>query len=109
MSAHRPIRLTDVSFRTRLAQAARVDDFCSSDISHPSRERTLLLLSAFINFVKFTEQLCEPFVRGLRERSEVLLTERDQVTEQLSALQQKIDATKYVLSSSSSEPVLKTR
>ncbi|KAJ6547229.1 Nuf2 family-domain-containing protein [Mycena capillaripes] len=79
---------------TRLARAARVEDFCSKDIQAPERERTLYLLSAFINFVKFTEQFCEPFVKKLRERSDEMVAERDRVTRRLLDITQEIDAMK---------------
>ncbi|KAJ7684806.1 Nuf2 family-domain-containing protein [Mycena polygramma] len=79
---------------TRLARAARVEDFCSKDIQAPERERTLFLLSAFINFVKFTEQFCEPFVKKLRERSDEIVAERDRVSRRLSDITQEIDIMK---------------
>ncbi|KAJ6513821.1 Nuf2 family-domain-containing protein [Mycena vitilis] len=79
---------------TRLARAARVEDFCSKDIQAPERERTLFLLSAFINFVKFTEQFCEPFVKKLRERSDEIVAERDRVSHRLSDITQEIDIMK---------------
>ncbi|RXW17416.1 hypothetical protein EST38_g8443 [Candolleomyces aberdarensis] len=68
---------------TRLARAARVDDFNSKDLHQPERDRTLLILSAFINFIKFTEQFCETFVKDLRNRSAKLLVERDQLLQEV--------------------------
>ncbi|TFK30715.1 hypothetical protein FA15DRAFT_26595 [Coprinopsis marcescibilis] len=59
--------------------AAKIEDFCAKDVYAPERERTLHILSGFINFVKFTEQYCEGFVKELRERSASLLVERDQL------------------------------
>lgn len=79
---------------TRFANAARVDDFSSYDISKPTKERTLLLLSAFINFVKFTEQLCNPFVNELVNRSNALLVDRDQVSSKLAQTQKQIQELK---------------
>ncbi|KAJ6500334.1 Nuf2 family-domain-containing protein [Mycena sanguinolenta] len=79
---------------TRLARAARVEDFCAKDIQSPERERTLHLLSAFINFVKFTEQFCEPFVKKLRDRSDEIIAERDKVSRRLAGITQEIDAVK---------------
>lgn len=79
---------------TRFARAARVEDFNAKDIFNPERERTLMLLSAFINFVKFTEQYCNAFVKDLRERSENIVVERDQVSEQLSEIERSIDTMK---------------
>ncbi|KAF7359470.1 hypothetical protein MSAN_01289800 [Mycena sanguinolenta] len=77
---------------TRLARAARVEDFCAKDIQSPERERTLHLLSAFINFVKFTEQFCEPFVKRLRDRSDEIIAERDKISRRLAGITQEIDA-----------------
>ncbi|KAJ7650383.1 Nuf2 family-domain-containing protein [Roridomyces roridus] len=74
----------------RLAMAARVEDFSAKDIQSPERERTIHLLSAFINFVKFTEQFCEPFVVKLRDRSEQIVAERDRVTRRLAEVTEEI-------------------
>ncbi|KAG6841203.1 hypothetical protein C0991_000865 [Blastosporella zonata] len=79
---------------TRFAKAARVEDFNAKDLASPERERTLILLSAFINFVKFTEQYCNTFVKDLRDRSEATIVERAQVSEQLVELERSIDALK---------------
>ncbi|KAJ6606657.1 Nuf2 family-domain-containing protein [Mycena vulgaris] len=79
---------------TRLATASRVEDFCSKDIQSPERERTLYILSAFINFVKFTEQFCEPFVKKLRDRSDEIVAERDRVSRRLTDITQEIDTMK---------------
>ncbi|KAG6861878.1 hypothetical protein C0995_010584 [Termitomyces sp. Mi166 len=75
-------------------KAARVEDFNAKDLVSPERERTLILLSAFINFVKFTEQYCNAFVKGLRDRSEGIIVERAQVSEQLNELERSIGALK---------------
>jgi kinetochore protein Nuf2 len=80
---------------TRFAKAARVEDFNAKDVFSPDRERTLILLSAFINFVKFTEQYCNAFVKELRSRSDAIIVERDQVSEQLSEIRRSIDGMKY--------------
>ncbi|KAJ7093076.1 Nuf2 family-domain-containing protein [Mycena epipterygia] len=79
---------------TRLAIASRVEDFCSKDIQSPERDRTLFLLSAFINFVKFTEQFCEPFVKKLRDRSDEIVAERDRISRRLTEITQEIDVMK---------------
>ncbi|KAG6816946.1 hypothetical protein H0H87_001461 [Tephrocybe sp. NHM501043] len=78
-------------------KAARVEDFNAKDIASPERERTLILLSAFINFVKFTEQYCNTFVKDLRDRSEAIIVERAQISEQLAELERNIDALKFVM------------
>ncbi|KAF8122092.1 hypothetical protein EV363DRAFT_1558321 [Boletus edulis] len=46
---------------TRLANTARISDFSPKDLYPRDPERTRFILSAFIKFVKFTEQ-CTPFV-----------------------------------------------
>jgi len=69
-------------------------------MSNPERERTTKLLSAFINFVKFTEQYCDPFLKDLRERSDAIIIQRDNMAEQLSDVKEKIDEIKYVIRSS---------
>ncbi|KAF5323342.1 hypothetical protein D9611_005820 [Ephemerocybe angulata] len=76
---------------TRLARAARIDDFHAKDLYQPERDRTLIILSAFINFVKFTEQYCEKFVKDLRQRSATLLVERDQLTQQVEEIEGSIE------------------
>ena len=78
-------------YRIRFAKAARVEDFNSRDIYNPERERTLMLLSAFINFVKFTEQYCDAFLKDLRDRSDTLIVRRDDVTSRLKEIQEKVD------------------
>ena len=78
-------------YRTRFAKAARVEDFNSRDIYIPERERTLMLLSAFINFVKFTEQYCDAFLKDLRDRSDTLIVRRGEVTARLKEIQDKVD------------------
>lgn len=83
-------------FRTRFAKAARVEDFNAKDISNPDRERTLLLLSAFINFIKFTEQYCDVFVKNLRNGSETVINERDQASAHFAGIQQQILEMKWV-------------
>ncbi|KAF9066875.1 Nuf2 family-domain-containing protein [Rhodocollybia butyracea] len=74
----------------RFADAARIDDFSAIDLLKPTKDRVILLLSAFINFVKFTEQLCEEAVRKLSAHSEAILTERDQAAKDLHEVEGKI-------------------
>ncbi|KAG6811487.1 hypothetical protein H0H92_007179 [Tricholoma furcatifolium] len=75
-------------------KAARVEDFNAKDIASPERERTLILLSAFINFIKFTEQYCNSFIKDLCDRSETMIIERDQISDQLAELERDIGALK---------------
>ncbi|KAK7045609.1 kinetochore-associated Ndc80 complex subunit nuf2 [Paramarasmius palmivorus] len=74
----------------RFATAARVEDFSAIDITHPKRDRTLILLSAFINFVRFTEQLCNDRVDALRKNSETILVEREKVGHKLTEVRRQI-------------------
>ncbi|KAF5355279.1 hypothetical protein D9758_006087 [Tetrapyrgos nigripes] len=76
---------------TRFARAAQVYDFSSVDLSSPKKERTLMLLSAFINFIKFIEQFCFQTINDLTERSKTLHTQRDQVMGKLHDVQAEID------------------
>ena len=82
--------------RIRFAKAARVDDFNSKDIYSPERERTLILLSAFINFIKFTEQYCDAFLKDLRDGSDTLIVRREDVTARLNEIQDKIEELTWV-------------
>lgn len=82
---------TDIWCRTRFANAARVDDFNSRDVFSPERERTIVLLSAFINFVKFTEQYCDVFLRDLRDRSDAIVIQRNNAAVQLRDIQGQFD------------------
>lgn len=65
-------------------------------MANPERERTTVLLSAFINFVKFAEQYCDAFLKDLRERSDALIIQRDNITDQVNELQEQIDTIKCV-------------
>ncbi|KII88867.1 hypothetical protein PLICRDRAFT_53383 [Plicaturopsis crispa FD-325 SS-3] len=77
----------------RMAEAAKVPDFNSRDLYMPYKERTCNLLSAFVNFVKFTEQ-CVGFVSGVRAKSLTLIEERQKVARELEEIQQKCDEIK---------------
>ncbi|KAN0105253.1 Nuf2 family domain containing protein [Russula decolorans] len=70
----------------RLADAAKVPDFSGKDIFTPTAERTRLILSAFINFVKFSEQ-CVPFVEKLRGKAADLIQERENVSHERARLE----------------------
>ncbi|KAF9239623.1 Nuf2 family-domain-containing protein [Melanogaster broomeanus] len=78
---------------TRFANAARIMDFSAKDLYLPDPERTRFILSAFINFVKFAEQ-CTPFISNLRDKSTTIIEEREQVAQELAALQHKLDTLK---------------
>ncbi|KAF4603976.1 kinetochore-associated Ndc80 complex subunit nuf2 [Pleurotus pulmonarius] len=79
---------------SRFAQAARVEDFSAKDLCQPERDRTLVLLSAFINFIKFTEQWCNPFIKELRDGSQKLTEERQIVARELVDIQAKVSILK---------------
>jgi len=55
-----------------------------------------MLLSGFINFVKFTEKYCDPFLKETRERTDTLITERERLSEQTIEVDRKIAELKYV-------------
>ncbi|KXN87715.1 putative kinetochore protein NUF2 [Leucoagaricus sp. SymC.cos] len=82
---------------TRFAKAAQVEDFSAKDLYAPEKARTLVLLSAFINFVKFTEQFCDQFVKDQRDHSEKILVEREEVAEEVEKVQHEVDAVKAKL------------
>ncbi|OCH95255.1 hypothetical protein OBBRIDRAFT_822977 [Obba rivulosa] len=77
----------------RFANAAKIRDFSAKDLYAPEPERTRSIFSAFINFVKFTEQN-EFFVNGLREKSTSVIKEREKVARQLAEVQLKVAAIK---------------
>jgi len=58
-----------------------------------------MLLSGFINFVKFTEKYCDPFLKETRERTDTLITERERLSEQTVEVDRKIAELKCVFSS----------
>ncbi|KAF8266011.1 Nuf2 family-domain-containing protein [Lactarius quietus] len=80
---------------SRLATAAKVPDFSSKDIFLPTSQRTRIILSAMINFIKFSEQ-CLPVVQKVRKKaedlgqeSESLMREHTRLETQLTQLQEK--------------------
>ncbi|KAI5900061.1 uncharacterized protein SCHCODRAFT_02481993 [Schizophyllum commune H4-8] len=79
---------------TRLASAARIEDFNSKDLTNPDPDRTNVLLSAFINFIKFTEQFChEPFTKIMHSADKVV-QERKAAEDDLSRINQEIKVIK---------------
>ncbi|KAH8988370.1 Nuf2 family-domain-containing protein [Lactarius akahatsu] len=80
---------------SRLAGAAKVPDFSSKDIFLPTSQRTRIILSAMINFIKFSEQ-CTPVVQKVRKKAEDLsqegesmMRERARLETQTAQLQEK--------------------
>lgn len=78
---------------TRFANAARILDFSAKDLYSPDPERTRFVLSAFINFVKFAEE-CAPFVSAVRDKSSAIIEEREQLAQDLAAVQYQNDILK---------------
>ncbi|CCM06381.1 uncharacterized protein FIBRA_08640 [Fibroporia radiculosa] len=77
----------------RFAAAAQCADFSAKDLYFPEPERTRSLFSAFINFVKFSEQ-CESFITGLREKSANVIDERNKVAAEVIEVHQRVNAIK---------------
>ncbi|KAI9450939.1 Nuf2 family-domain-containing protein [Lactarius psammicola] len=71
---------------SRLAGAAKVPDFSSKDIFQPTSQRTRIILSAIINFIKFSEQ-CAPVVQKVRKREEDLGQERESLIRECTRLE----------------------
>jgi kinetochore protein Nuf2 len=83
----------------RLARAAQINDFSFKDLSSPDPERTRGHLSAFINFVKFSEQRAD-FIMRLRDKSARTNEERDKVVQALRVAEKEVAAIKSVSLSS---------
>jgi kinetochore protein Nuf2 len=81
--------------RIRLAEATKVPDFSSKDIFTPTAERTRLILSALINFVKFSEQNT-PLVVKLRGKAADLIEEREDVSHERTRLEAQLRQLKFV-------------
>lgn len=88
-----PTGLPDPAHRQRFANAAKINDFSSKDLYFPDPDRTRSIFSAFINFIKFSEQ-SEAFINRLREQSTAVIRERQVVTEEIQDLQEKMEAFK---------------
>ncbi|KAI0822657.1 Nuf2 family-domain-containing protein [Trametes gibbosa] len=73
----------------RLAHAAKIEDFSAKDLYFPEPDRTRAVFSAFINFIKFTEQ-SEAFINRLRNQSTAVIKERQAVLEETAALEQQM-------------------
>ncbi len=73
----------------RFAESAKIMDFSARDLYFPDSDRMRAILSAFINFIKFSEQN-EGFLTRLREQSSALLKERQIVTEEIAELEDKM-------------------
>jgi kinetochore protein Nuf2 len=88
-----PCCLTENSFSTRFATAARINDFSARDISQPSSERTRYILSAFINLMRFNQQRAM-FVQSVRSKSNALIDKRVHVSRELEEEEEELSAVK---------------
>ncbi|KAL7283136.1 hypothetical protein ACG7TL_002562 [Trametes sanguinea] len=73
----------------RFASAAKILDFSAKDIYFPDPDRTRSIFSAFINFIKFSEQ-SEAFINRLRNQSATVIKERQAVIEETADLEQRM-------------------
>lgn len=80
--------------RSRLATAAKVPDFSSKDIFLPTSQRTRIILSAMINFIKFSEQ-CLPVVQKVRKKAEDLAQESESLTRDHARLETQLAQLQY--------------
>lgn len=80
---------TQTQYSQRLAHAAKIEDFSAKDLYFPEPDRTRAVFSAFINFIKFTEQ-SEAFINRLRNQSSAVIKERQAVLEETAELQQRV-------------------
>lgn len=80
--------------RSRLASAAKVPDFSSKDIFLPTSQRTRIILSAMINFIKFSEQ-CLPVVQKVRKKAEDLAQESESLMREHTRLETQLAQLQY--------------
>ena len=78
-----------------MALAARVQDFCLRDLIFPEPERTRIILSAIINFIKFAEERAT-FLKTLRDQSVQAVEERERMIQSVAEMKQKIEEIKWV-------------
>ncbi len=76
-----------------MAYASRLDSFSLKDVVQPERGRTLNILSALINFGKFTEEQVD-FVRNVEAQSLESVEERAKLEEEMLAMKAKVEAIK---------------
>ena len=78
----------------RMARAARIEDFSLTDLLTPKPGRTLRILSAIINFLKYVYEECLGNVEKMEKFSERKLVERDRLRVELQARQKEFDEIK---------------
>lgn len=74
---------------TRVAEGAGIDDFSMMDLVSPNFGRTHKILSAIINFGRFSEERL-PFVDGLQQQYAKANEERDDLQQEILDLRQKL-------------------
>jgi len=75
---------------TRVAEGAGIEDFSMMDLVSPTLGRTQKILSAIINFGKFSEE-CSPFIEGLQQQYAKASEERDELQQQILDLREKLE------------------
>ncbi|KIJ34638.1 hypothetical protein M422DRAFT_70137 [Sphaerobolus stellatus SS14] len=75
---------------TRVAEGAGIDDFSMMDLVTPTASRTEKILSAVINFGRFSEER-QPFVERLQQQYTKASGERDELQQQILELRQKLE------------------
>ncbi|KAI0807066.1 Nuf2 family-domain-containing protein [Fomes fomentarius] len=89
----------------RFANAAKINDFSSKDLYFPDPDRTRSIFSAFINFIKFSEQ-SETFINRLRDQSTAVIKERQAVSEEIVELEHRM--TEFKVKRAEDEPKCQT-
>lgn len=84
--------------RTRVAVGAGIDDFSMMDLIDPTFARTHKILSAIINFGRFSEERL-PFIERLQEQSIKANEEKAELEQRILDLKRKLADHKYVLHS----------
>ena len=83
-----------------MCMASRLDSFTIKDLGQPEKGRTMNILSAIVNFVKFSEEQAD-LIRSLQSQDIYALEEQDRLIEEINVIQKKVDEIKYVRDSSS--------
>lgn len=86
-------RFSHIIIRQRTCASARAPGVTLKDIVQPERIKTMNILSALINLVKFTEEQQE-FVINLREQSINAAEERDRLESEIIQMREQINLVK---------------
>lgn len=79
----------------RVAKAARLETFSTKDLTQPKPARTRDILSAFINFIKFAQVNCSPFIDSVQLRSRETIIERDEAVRKIDERRRQIKEIKF--------------